>query len=262
MADQIDGMHNKLNGDLDIKIDEMHHVMLSLRASLENGPMVRPLRIESLSSLGASPTTTPIQRKSDASSNRPEQVDQSHSPISIHTKTPQETPELSDSEFSAYSPMDTSKSDGPNSLFNRESLIIPSDHQYRIIDTPPRYERSRHASNTSSSSAYSPGTISKPTFTNYKASCERPFYSHTSSSSILPPSVMTHESSSHEPSYTPSYAPSYTSSYPDTDRDGDLEPAKSQETQIYRPLKGAATVGQHNEFKRLLFENAATLCEV
>ena len=262
MADQIDDMHNKLNGDLDIKIDEMHHVMLSLRASLDNGPMVRPLRIEGLSSSGAFPDTTSVQRKSDASSNRPEQVDRSHSPISIHAKTPQETPDLSDSEFSAYSPTDTSKSDGPNSPHNRESLIIPPDHQYRTIDIPPRYERSRHASNTSSSYAYSPGTISNPTFTNYKTSSERPFHSHTSSSSILPPRVMSHESASHEPSYTPSYAPSYASSYPDNDRDGDLEPAKSQETQIYRPSKGAATVDQHNEFKRLLFENAATLCEV
>ena len=248
-------MHNKLNGDLDVKIDEMHHVMLSLRASLDN----RTVRVENPSSRVVSPIATSQLHQSPSSSNWPEKIDQSLLPTA-HAKTPQETPELSDSEYSAYSPADTSKSDRSSSAYNREAMLIPPEHQYRISDVPPQYERSRQTSDTSSSSAYSPGTLSKPTSIGYKATPDGLFYPHTS-----PPSTTSPPTMDSEFPHSLSSAPSYTSSRDFTlniNYDGECGSSKSQETQIYRPTKGAATVGQHDAFKRSLFENAATLCEV
>ena len=250
----MDDMHNKLNGDLDVKIDEMHHVMLSLRASLDSGS----IRIEGSSSIAVSPSTTCSQHKQRSPSYQRGKRDQSISPSSIHAKTPLETPELSDSEFSAYFPADSSKADRLDSTYSRDSMLIPPEHRYRITDTPPQYERNRQISDTSSASASSPNKTS----ISHSGSSENSSHAHMS-----PPSVLSSSTTNFAPAvYAPSYASSHTSSHISSnlgiEGDGNLEPFKSQETQIYRPVKAAATTAENDNFRRSLFENAATLCEV
>lgn len=140
-------MHNKLNGDLNIKISEMHHLMLSLR-SMEASPQIWPSGSDAWMSPGSSPFLEP--RKSLINSfpqpNTKPTREGSDAP-KLHT--PEDTPELVGGEFVPRSEqvMSMSSTSSRDSFLDRrESGLIPLEYQFPIrsvYESPPQYERSR-----------------------------------------------------------------------------------------------------------------------
>ncbi|MCJ1248125.1 hypothetical protein MMC30_005340 [Trapelia coarctata] len=178
VADQIDEMHNKLNGDLDIKIDEMHHVMLSLKASLDpNSPMIHPNQKQALpplvfpapafpppsSPVPASPAGSPAlkPKRAPTYTTLPDVRERQTSNASWKfPQTPQKTPDLSDSEFSWQSPQSSTRTSAqPPFMDHRESSLIPLDFHLRLGEAPPEYEKTRRISNISEGALYSPKTL-------------------------------------------------------------------------------------------------------
>lgn len=192
VADQIDEMHNKLNGDLDIKIDEMHHVMLSLKASLDpKSPMVSPKQKQALppltfpppsfpppaspvptSPVAASPSMSPIlkPKRAPTYSTLPDVRERQPSNASWkYPQTPQKTPDLSDSEFSWQSPQSSARGSGQQPFVDfRESSLIPHDFQLRLSDAPPEYEKTRRGANIAEGALYSPKTLQGRGYNDYK----------------------------------------------------------------------------------------------
>ena len=144
-------MHSKLNGDLDVKIDEVHNVMLSLKASIDQSPMIWPIRRGSTAMSRLSPPVSPhlVGMHKDLV---PKSKDRdSHGALSVGSNI--HTPQLSDSEFSAPSPPSRQLSPGPDI---RGSISIPTD--FRFSDAPPQYSEKRkpRASRNSHVELYSP----------------------------------------------------------------------------------------------------------
>ena len=243
-------MHNKLNGDIDVKIDEIHHVMLSLRASLDGGsPMLWPSTsrngsvAESASSSGdpsLSPTMKP-RRAPTYTSLVEAQVRQPSYASSKYSQTSQKTPELSDSEFSFQSPVSSTRTSGQAFSDHRESTLIPLEFQYKIAELPPKYERSRRTSPNLGSTMHSPkGTTLR------RYSEANPTSPEVLSQSILPPPAIA----------------------PDTDMDYirrgiyDYSVAScGSESTVVLPTT-TCTVQEQERFEKTLFTEAAVLCEV
>jgi len=193
VADQIDEMHNKLNGDLDIKIDEMHHVMLSLQASLDpNSPMIYPHQKQALpplvfpspafpppsSPVPTSPVGSPAlkPKRAPTYTTLPDVRERQTSSASWKfPQTPQKTPDLSDSEFSWQSPQSSTRTSAQSPYVDhRESSLIPLDFQLRLGEAPPEYEKTRRISSISEGALYSPKTLQGRRQHDYKRSSPPP----------------------------------------------------------------------------------------
>ncbi|MCJ1417399.1 hypothetical protein MMC32_003743 [Xylographa parallela] len=246
VADQINEMHNRLNGDLDVKIDEIHLVILSLQASMQqSSPMIWPSRRESVVSRRSS-TSSPVlkPRREPTYSLVPggkerESVDSYSS--SRYPQTPQKTPELSDSEFSVQSPPSSSRTSKQQGFDPRESTILPSEFQYQLREPPPGYEKDRRVSHKSEGGTlYSPRTSARHSDLHLRKPSLEPL-----SPTMLPPAAMTPES---DPSC--SRSESYDYSGGSRGSQSTIEPIRF------------ATVEEQEELERSLFTEAAVLCEV
>lgn len=140
-------MHNKLNGDLNVKISEMHHLMLSL-GSMEASPQIWPSGSDAWLSPGSSPFLEPKKSRMNSFpllNMKP--MRQASIPYKLHT--PEDTPELGGSECVSRSEQGksmSSTSSRDSYLDRRESGLIPVEYQYPIrslCDSPPQYERNR-----------------------------------------------------------------------------------------------------------------------
>ena len=261
VADQINDMHNRLNGDLDVKIDEIHHVMLSLQASIaQASPMLWPSGTESTSyrsSPSASPVLKPRRAPTYTSIVDTKEKDRQASNASSSSKssqTPQKTPELSEDDSSVQSPPGSSRTSRQPIPERRESTILPLDFQNgRYREPPPDYERNRRVSKYSDTSLYSPRTSTRPSDVDFAQKSEHE-YSKTSpdplSPSMLPPPAMTRESSA-------SYSRPESHDFSSTSNQGSKG---SQSTVVL--ASDVATPEEHAKFERLLFTEAAVLCEV
>ncbi|MCJ1306878.1 hypothetical protein MMC25_000522 [Agyrium rufum] len=253
MGEHIDNIHDKLNGNLDVKIEEMHTVILSLQANLESSPMILAQRRDSLTpryepqrASSTSPKLDP-QRKSAGSGN------QSRNSGPIAYPASPEIPELDeDSESSAYSPTNTNDS----STFtkgedrNRESMLIPSIYSYRIRDSrspPPQYRSNCASADINNTSLYSSRSSAQP-----------PPQSPRRSRSVQSESQMTNIS----PVLPPPALEPEASDVADTSFYDDIESLHSQKTQIFRPLSNIATIEEHETFKRHLLRDSAVLCDI
>ena len=246
VADQINEMHNRLNGDLDVKIDEIHLVILSLQASMQqSSPMIWPSRRESVVSRRSS-TSSPVlkPRREPTYSLVPggkerESVDSYSS--SRYPQTPQKTPELSDSEFSVQSPPSSSRTSKQQGFDPRESTILPSEFQYQLREPPPGYEKDRRVSHKSEGGTlYSPRTSARHSDLHLRKPSLEPL-----SPTMLPPAAMTPES---DPSC--SRSESYDYSGGSRGSQSTIEPIRF------------ATVEEQEELERSLSTEAAVLCEV
>lgn len=182
MADKVDDMHNKLNGDLNVKIDEMHHLMLSMAsrdlamAPLQESPP-RTARQDSLPKTGPGdgpspealeaaepPFAAPLQERQRTQPNAvapPTVHAYDFSPSTARHIPPRpprpDAAELSGSEYSASPPH--YRSPGGSIFDRRASDMIPfGSPTTTCSEAPPRYERPRKRSQVSprGSSASSP----------------------------------------------------------------------------------------------------------
>ena len=141
-------MHNKLNGDLNVKIDEMHHLMLS-RASFDSAPRTWSSRTESTSSSAGVPLEE-LQRAQLNSLPSPDlKPPDLFSHPTKHDLARNEATELegSDCPSEARSP----------TISNIGSFVPDRRHVDRVAlgkrtngvgEAPPRYERHRQGSQT------------------------------------------------------------------------------------------------------------------
>ena len=102
MAEQIDGIYDKLNGDLDVKIDRIHDVLLSLHNnSNTTSPAISP---ETRCSPQLMPGIDTASLRDASTSSAENGFVQRQSSGHNDTETLLRTPELTASEFSAGSP--------------------------------------------------------------------------------------------------------------------------------------------------------------
>ena len=243
----MNNMHDKFNGNLDVKINEMHHLMLSLRASVESSPMIWPQRAQSLASQPMSPVLKTKEERRESHSLQGERFHQAIPEKPPYSHSPQKTPELSDSEFSAHSPRSSGKFGEGYQIDRRESLLIPVENQYRLKDAPPQYERSRQPSNSSASLRHSPDAIPISPYSTYRRRSDRSPDIPPHSTNMLPLPALNLESA--------------VSNARQEDYDTLTSP-RSPKSQTLDPSKASATISQQDLFKQQLFTNAAVLCEV
>jgi len=149
MADKVDDMHNKLNGDLNVKISEMHHLMLSM-ASVHSAPRAWSSRRESLASSAGAPLEE-LQRAQLNSLAAPEFKPPDHPSID---KAPQETygkaAELEGQGYTTRPPLVKSASAGSAGSFHThrrtDSLIPLGGYISSAREAPPQYEKHRQGS--------------------------------------------------------------------------------------------------------------------
>lgn len=243
----MNNIHDKFNGNLDVKIDEMHHLMLSLRASVESSPMIWPQITENMVSQTMSPTLGTKEERRESYPVQAEGSDQIRPEKLAYSHSPQRTPELSDSEFSAYSPRSSDKFGEGYQMYRRESLTIPVEYQYRFKDAPPQYDRSRQPSNASPNPRHSPDAIPISPYTTSRRRSDRSSNLSSPSPDMLPLPALNLDSG--------------LSNTPHGDYDT-LASTRSQESHNLVPSQISATISQQESFKQQLFNNAAVLCEV
>lgn len=145
MADKVDDMHDKLNGDLNVKINEMHHLMLSM-ASADPVPRAWSSRSESLASSAGAPLEelqrTQLNSLAAPNLKPPDHPSTDNEPLKMYTSVEfngHEGPTLPlrvDSA-SVYSP-------GDYQIDRRESsLVSPGGYMASFVEAPPQYEKYR-----------------------------------------------------------------------------------------------------------------------
>lgn len=237
-------MHNKLNGDLNVKISEMHQLMLSL-SSMEASPQIWPSGSDAWLSPGSSPFLEPKKsRMISIPLPNMKPTREASAPYKLHT--PQDTPELVGSECVPRSEQVksmSSTSSRDSYLDRRESGLVPVEYQYPIrsfYDSPPQYERNPGVS------SHSP-PMSRLEDNN---AARRPSdWSNESMSpiqTVLPPPAMSPERDApmfRTESY--SFMPALATAPP---------PATLKRTHI--------TDSQQALFERFIFDDSVCLCEV
>lgn len=247
MADKVDDMHNKLNGDLNLKIDEMHHLMLSM-ASIESSPRIWPTRSESI----ASSAGAPLEEAQRAHLNSLATSSLKPPDRSTHTtkrvRSPEDTTELEEIKYASW-PLAPKSSVGRSrtepSLDRRESDLIPfGGCMSGFEEAPPRYEKSRiglpiSPRNSSGSSQYlgtdrdrRPSDISLPMT--------------PGSPTMLPPPALEVDSESFATETPVDHFPLVTAT----------------ETNRMHGKTATTTESQHHAFEKAIFQDAAVLCEV
>ncbi len=247
MADKVDDMHNKLNGDLNVKIDEMHHLMLSM-ASIESSPRVWPTRSESIaSSAGApldelqraqlNPLASPSLNPPDRSTN-----------FTKHLRLPEETTEPEGSEFSSWPPQP--KSSGGVSTIDsyldpRESDLIPvGGCMSGFEEAPPRYEKSRQGLPMSPRNSSGSSQVLETDSQRRPSDISLP---------LTPGSPMMLPLPAIEPDSEGSAV---------RHNSHDFFSVTATESAPVHLTKTMTTETQHKAFERAIFQDAAVLCEV
>lgn len=170
MADKVDDMHDKLNGDLNVKINEMHHLMLSM-ASADAAPRPWSSRSESVASSASAPLEE-LQRTQLNSLPAPNLKPPDRSSTDIK---PQEMHKgaavLEGHEFPIPPPLVRSASAciGRDYHLDRpESALIPIGGCMSVGEAPPQYEKHRRGSHfsprssTGSSQAIETDAVRRP----------------------------------------------------------------------------------------------------
>ena len=135
----MDNLHDKLNGNLDVKIDEMHHVILSVQANLQSSPMLWPTQPgESMASPMESPMIDPRKSRNGSWHVTPRAYSTSSSTFSGPRE---ETPDLVLSGLSTPISDSFASQRRFSTASPRNSSVIPPDHQIRIGYPPPLYNR-------------------------------------------------------------------------------------------------------------------------
>ncbi|SLM39530.1 hypothetical protein LPUS_10090 [Lasallia pustulata] len=239
MAEKVDDMYDKLNGDLNIKISEMHHLMLSL-SSMEASPQIWASGSDSWISPGQSPLIEP--KKSRMNSTHLPIMKPTREPSnSQYCQTPEDTPELVGSECWSRSEQVKSMSSRDSDLDGRESGLIPLEYQYpirSIQEPPPQYERGRG----------SPGNSPRMTRPADINAARRPSNRSSGSMSPMqtmlpPPAISTELDQPH--SRTENYSFMLTTAHP------------------LATLEGTNTTASEQAlFEKAIFDDSMILCEV
>ena len=252
MADKVEGIHTKLNGDLDVKVAEIHQLMLSM-ATIERSPNLTP---SDSSTMPPGPTTSLAVASSSASPS-PKPV-RSGSGNYKHPFTPEMTPEMVGSEFSPQSSRALSPGESPGmspgtismNEFDprRGSDMMHISEHYRLPsyynEPPPEYKVDRR-SVTSDLSA----RLNLDPNQNLSVNAGRsPSLGALGIQSLtpvtLPPPILS----------------------PEQDMQ-DMRPRNASVTDVpaadppLEPVRAFSTISQQDMFERRLFGDAATLCD-
>ena len=278
MGERVEYIQNKLNGDLDIKIDEMHHLMLSLQANFDASPRIPPLFGDSLTPASAYDTMSSSPPRGFHEHSRSSGTYPSYA-SSSYSRSPKdipELPELSESESSAYnsptSPRNSKKA-------AHEPSVLPPDHEYLVRGShsrspPPVYRSKRQSLNSTTDSSHRSPDLPRRAESH---SPTRPLTHATLQAPIQPPEIppkshlRAHPPIPPAPEMLPAPAlepDAQTSSFNSTFYD-DIISLKSQsthetqETRVWNPTSPTtATQAQHDLFRSTLLRNAAILCEI
>ena len=244
MADNVEGIHDKLNGDLDAKVAEINQLMLSMAAT-DRSPKLSPLESSTTTTV---PTITSMEAASVAST-KPK-PSRSESDTYSHPFTPEMTPEMVGSDFSPQSSRALSPGNISVNGFDvrRSSDIIPVNDQYRLPsyynEPPPEYKSDRRSVvsdlsrrlNVESTQTLSVDTARSPSLGSLGIQSLSPV--------MLPPPILTPEQDTQDMRPT-------NVSLADTPA---AAPSKEN-------VRAVSTVSQQDMFERRLFGDAATLCD-
>ena len=246
MADKVEGIHEKLNGDLDVKVAEIHQLMLSM-ATMDRSPRLIP---QDSSSVLPEPNLTSSAEASSAASPK---VKPAHSEFDTyrHPFTPEMTPEMVGSEFSpqsssqAMSPGNTSVNDfGPG----RGSDIMPANDQYRLPsyynEPPPEYKVDRRSVISDLATRFNVDQPQNPSVDTERSPSLGVLGIQSLSPVTLPPPILSPEQEFEDM----------------RPRDASVieTPAADIPTE---PVRAFSTISQQDLFERRLFGDAATLCD-
>lgn len=137
MASKVEGIHDKLNGDLDVKVAEIHHLMLSM-AAMDRSPRLDPQDLSSISQ--SQPISPPLPIR------HPDRV--VSGPYDYNYKS-QKTPEVARSDFSLRSSKGISQGSANTVDYDQPpSDLRHSDRHYRLpsySEGPPEYREGRQS---------------------------------------------------------------------------------------------------------------------
>ena len=252
MADKVEGIHDKLNGDLDVKVAEIHQLMLSM-ATMERSPKLTP----SDSSTMPSVPNTSLATASSSMSPIPKPA-RSGSGSYRHPFTPEMTPEMVGSEFSPQSSRAISPGVSPgmspgNISMNdfdprRGSDMMPINEHYRLPsyynEPPPEYKVDRRSVtsdlrarlNSEPNQNLSVDTARSPSLGALGIQSLTPV--------TLPPPILSPDQDMH-----------------------DMRPRNASVTDVpavdppLEPVRAFSTISEQDMFERRLFGDAATLCD-
>ncbi|MCJ1478702.1 hypothetical protein MMC13_007384 [Lambiella insularis] len=249
VAEQIIDVHNRADGDLDLKVDELDLAMLSLQASMEQkSPMIWSSRAESIKS-PSSPSDSPVllprnPRRGQLYSpavTKPEFHRQASHTSSKYSQTSQRTPEYSDSELYVQNATSTSWISKQQDYGPRESSILPPAYHHRARERHTEHEVSRHGSNRSDGTTlYSPRSSSRRSDHRYRDQSPEPL-----SPTMLPVAAIIPDS---EPSHSRPQSRGYS--------------ILSKQSESTVRSKHIATIAEQETLAQKLFTEAAMLCEV
>ncbi len=246
MADKVEGIHDKLNGDLDVRVAEIHQLMLSM-ATMDRSPRLTP---QDSSSMLPVPNTTSSAEASSTASPKVKPA-RSESDTYRHPFTPEMTPEMVGSEFS---PQSSSRAMSPGNISvndfdpRRGSDMMPANDQYRLPsyynEPPPEYKVDRRSVisdlgtrlNIDQSQNLLVDTERSPSLGSLGIQSLSPV--------TLPPPILSPEQEIEE-----------------------MRPRNASVIEIpvteipTEPVRAFSTISQQDLFERRLFGDAATLCE-
>ena len=244
MADKVEGIHDKLNGDLDVKVAEIHQLMLSMATNMDRSPRLDPIdstlaptvpRTESgVASSAVSPMTQ--TRSSDTHTYQ-------------HPFTPEMTPEMVGSEFSSQSPQALSPGNLSVNGFDtrRASDIIPVQDQYRLPsyynEPPPEYKLDRRSVTLNLNVRSKTNNTPSLTADSARSSSLGSLRISSLSPVTLPPPILSPEHNNQDM------------------RPRNASLADKQVVDPADPSRAISTISQQHMFERRLFGDAATLCD-
>ena len=250
MADKVDDMHDKLNGDLNVKITEMHHLMLSM-ASADSTPRAWSSRSESVASSAGAPLEE-LQRSqlnSFPAPNRksPERFSTDDKP----RQTQVEAAELEGREHPSPLPianLENACSVADPHINRRETTTIPlGGCMSNLSESPPQleYDRNRQRSHRSPRSS-SGSSQAVETYAHRRKTSDLPSPTSPGIPMMLPlPSI------AFEPEEKVAQADPY-----------DFSMVTATEHAPMHLTSTTTTEAQYLAFQKAITEDAAVLCQV
>ncbi len=246
MADKVEGIHDKLNGDLDVKVAEIHQLMLSM-ATMDRSPRLSP----------RDSTLVPMATSAEASSAASPTIKPGHheSATYKHPFTPDMTPEMVGSEFSppssrALSVNNMSPGNISINTFDTRlgSDIMPANDHYRLPsyynEPPPEYKLDRRSVTSDLSTRLNAEPTPNPSVETARSPSLGALGIQSLSPVTLPSPILSPEQE------TQDMQPRNASLA--------VTPPAEQTTDLMRAF---STMSQQDIFERRLFGDAATLCE-
>ncbi len=249
MADKVEGIHDKFNGDLDVKVAEIHQLMLSM-ATINRSPRLGPVDSNIM-------PPVPWSTSAEASSTASPSIKAGRGDFNTykHPFTPAVTPEIVGSELSPQSSRALSlgrMSPGNISVNNFDNRPgsdgIPVNDHYRLPsyynEPPPEYKRDRRTVISDLSTRLSTEPIQNLSGPTARSPSLGALGIQPLSPVTLPPPIIAPEQE------VQGMQP----------RNGSLAitPPAQHQSELARAL---STLSQQEMFERRLFGDAATLCE-